>query len=303
MQLRAEAIVSRLGLATKEITPVQKGWSSDQKFRVQAYSGPDALLRIRAGGSVDAHRLEYEFIQALYDRGLAVPRPRAFGMLGDTEGSYQLLDWVEGTDLEEALPALPPEAQYALGQQAGRLLRGIHHTPPIPGAPPPKDEKARALSKTARFEEMGLDLPGAKQTADFIRSHTHWLGATPMVSRHGDFHPGNLIYSHSGGLIAIDFNRWDIGEAAEEFYKLQIFTTETSLPFARGQLDGYFDGPPDTAFWQSLSVHVAIAALHSICWAVPFGPEEVAGMVRRFEQAYADYEGFTRVVPRWYEAS
>ncbi len=281
---------------------VEKGWSKEHKFRLVLDGGEQLLLRVRDGAQAENHRREFDFVRGLSQRGLPVPRPRGFGAAPGGEYSYMLLDWVEGGDLAEALPGMPGEQQYRLGLQAGRILRSIHQAPAPEGTPTAGSMKGKALHKTRRFEEAGLHIPCGEEMVRFVRDHVDRLDLEAPVTQHGDFHPGNLIYTPGGGIAVIDFNRWGVGDPVEEFYKLQSFTIENSVPFARGQVDGYFAGVVPRWFWEGLAVHVAVSSLYSILWAAPFGPLEVEGMVRRCARAYRDYNGFQAVVPRWYEA-
>jgi len=132
--------------------------------------------------------------------------------------------------------------------------------------------KSRALNKLRRFEEARLDIGNSHAAGDFAREHLHWLDANPPVCQHGDFHPGNLVYTPQGHIAVIDFKRWDAGDPVEEFIKLQSFTIQSCVPFARRQLDGYIGGPPDIAFWRGLAVQAAVSTLYAIRWGVPFGP-------------------------------
>ena len=122
----------------------------------------------------------------------------------------------------------------------------------------------------------------------------------PPVYLHGDFHPGNLIYMPEGKIGVIDFNRWEVGDPYEEFYKLESFGREVSIPYCVGQIDSYFHDCVPADFWKTLAVYVAHASLYSIKWAEKFGQNEIDGMVRRCRAAFEDYDGFTAVIPKWY---
>nr|WP_298678198.1 hypothetical protein [uncultured Treponema sp.] len=50
----------------------------------------------------------------------------------------------------------------------------------------------------------------------------------------------------------------------EEFYKLESFGTEVSIPYCKGQIDSYFDNAVPQNFWEALAVYSAHAALFSI---------------------------------------
>lgn len=282
------------------VTRVKKGWSKELKYRISTGSDQRFLLRLRPGGQLASHQQEFDFIRQLSGAGIPVPRPHLVGEADGGQSTYMLLDWLEGQDLQSALPGLDESRQYSLGLEAGRILRRIHQSPRLAAAPPLRLIRQKSLEKISKFEAAGLDVPGSEAMARFVRGHIGWLDEGALVCQHGDFHPGNLILAPDGSLGVIDFNRWDIGDPAEEFYKLQSFTIEASQAFAVGQLHGYFEGEPDLAFWQSLAVHVAVSSLYSIRWALPFGPEEVAGMKARCLRAMADYAGFTRLVPAWY---
>ncbi|HPR95790.1 MAG TPA: phosphotransferase, partial [Thermotogota bacterium] len=118
--------------------------------------------------------------------------------------------------------------------------------------------------------------------------------------KHGDFHMGNLLYTPSGNIGVIDFQRSGCGDCLEEFYKLQHFDVQLSIPFSIGYLKGYFNGEPSEAFWKINSVYVAHTSLYSMIWAIPFGEREVLEMRERAFKNIDDFDGFTRVVPKWY---
>lgn len=279
---------------------VRKGWSRELKFRIETQGRQRFLLRVRPGGDILNHQDEFDFVLRLHMAGIHVPRAHVLGLTERGKSTFMLLDWLEGRELSAVLPRLPEEAQYSLGLEAGQVLRAIHLTPRRPDRIREKDVRHRALDKVRKFEEAGLKAEGSARAAAFVRGHLDWLGTLPPVCQHGDFHPGNLVLAPDGHLGVIDFNRWDIGDPAEEFIKLQSFTIEASLPFALGQLHAYFDGDPDQAFWRSLAVHNAVTALYAIRWAAPFGEAEVEGMRRRYRRAMEDYRGFNDIVPAWY---
>ncbi len=284
----------------RSVESVNKGWSSDKKFRVETGTGERLLLRLSDAAQYGAKRREYAIIAKYAALGFDMSRPVDFGTCA--EGVYMLLSWVEGRDLEAVLPELSESEQYRLGRAAGDILRRIHALP-VDGRDLPTDTKrAKKLRQLDRYEASGVRVSGDGPAIRFVREHIDRIWQEPPVYQHGDFHPGNLIYRPDGALGVIDFNRWEVGDPWEEFYKLQSFARETSVPYCVGQIDAYFgdDVPPD--FWDTLAVYVAHASLFSIAWAEPFGAADVAGMTRRCRVAMADYDGFTRSIPKWYEA-
>ncbi len=51
-----------------------------------------------------------------------------------------------------------------------------------------------------------------------------------------------MIVDKNGEISIIDFNRWGYADPFEEFNRLMVFTREKSIPFAKEQIYGYFDG-------------------------------------------------------------
>ncbi len=55
------------------------------------------------------------------------------------------------------------------------------------------------------------------------------------------YEESNVRIPNDDSIGVIDFNRWEVGDPYEEFYKLQSFGTEHSIPYCIGQIDAYFD--------------------------------------------------------------
>ena len=98
----------------------------------------------------------------------------------------------------------------------------------------------------------------------------------------------------------IDFNRWEIGDPYEEFYKLESFGVEVSIPYCVGQINAYFNEEIPLEFWETLAVYVAHASLFSIKWAEKFGQADVDGMIERCQRAFEHYDDFRVMIPKWY---
>ncbi len=285
--------------------PVLKGWSSDRKFYVENQAGSRLLLRLSAGHTLHRKQQEYEAIQRFNGLGFPMSRAVDFGIYGEGEGGeqcvYMLLTWVDGVPLEERLPGLPPEEQYRLGAEAGRILKQMHTIPVEEELPHwEADMQSTILSRIKEYENCPYRLEGDQQVIAFVRQNIGLIHNVEKVYHHGDFHVGNLIYTPEGKIGVIDFNRWDIGDYAEEFYKLQIFDRERSIPFAAGKLEGYFGGPPPEAFWKRQALYVAYTSLYSIKWSIPYGAADVQDMMARCRLALSDYDHFRRTVPGWY---
>ncbi len=212
-----------------------------------------------------------------------------------------LLTWVDGHDLELALPQLDQCEQYRLGREAGKILRRIHSIQIPPDEFPKETKIPKKILQLGKYIESEHRIQDNETAIQFINQNIHKIWSKPPVYQHGDFHPGNLILTPENKIGVIDFNRWEIGDPYEEFYKLESFGTDVSTLYCIGQIDAYFDDDVPGDFWNILAVYVAHAALYSIKWAERFGQTEIENMVRICKKSFEHYNNFENSVPNWYQ--
>ena len=282
---------------------IAKGWSSDEKYKIVTNNGQALLLRISDVSAYESKKKEFEIVQKYSKLGFPMSSPVDFGICNDGKNCYMLLTFVEGVDLEEALPTLSEKEQYLLGREAGKILRQIHSIPIDKRDIPGETKQKKKLWQLSRYEEAThLRVENDETAIEFVKNNIDLIWKQSPVYQHGDFHPGNLIYMNDGKIGVIDFNRWEVGDPYEEFYKLESFGTEVSIPYSIGQIDAYFDDDIPNDFWGALAVYCAWAALYSIKWAEQFGQKDIDGMVERCHRAFENYDGFNLIVPKWYNA-
>ena len=290
------------GFSTWEsVELLSKGWSTDKKYIVNTKTGEKLLLRIADAEVFEQKQKEYDIICKYIKLGFEMSKPVAFGLCDNGKLTYMLLTWVEGEDLKDALPKLSEEEQYELGRSAGRILRQIHSIPVEAEDVPAQTKKEKKLWQLERYEQSSVRIANDETAVQYVKDNMDKLWLEQPVYMHGDFHPGNLILTPQKTLGVIDFNRWEVGDPYEEFYKLESFGVEVSVPYCIGQIDAYFNDKVPIRFWETLAVYVAHASLFSIKWAEKFGQKDIDGMVRRCRLAMEHYDGFTKVVPGWYE--
>jgi serine/threonine-protein kinase len=282
------------------IEPVEKGWSKDRKYYAVSQSGEELLVRLSMAEEADDKKREISVMEQIAAVGVIMSRPRYHGLNGDA--FYAVYSWVRGESLEDALPTLSEAEQYALGIKAGRVLKTMHTVDAPADREPWGSRMRRKIGiHQSRYDDSGIYIPGQEHAKAYIEANLHLLEGRPQVLQHGDFHPGNLILTPDHEIGVIDFNRWDYGDPWEEFYKAAYFSREVSIPFTRGQIEGYFDGPPPELFYRLLALYLADIILFSAVWATQFGDKEVQGMKDRAQVILADYDNFTRFVPGWVE--
>ncbi|KAF1299312.1 hypothetical protein BAU15_01305 [Enterococcus sp. JM4C] len=288
------------------VVPIEKGWSSDKKFRIQTEEG-EYLLRQFEKDQLEKKRKEFEVLQLVAQLDLNTPAPICCEEIPNSSRAYLLHTYVEGNDLSEYLPQASLSEQYLLGQEAGQALTKIHQVP-IPSVLSTTDsttvfrelytKKKRQLQA---YVDSAFELAGQDGMITYVQQQLERVPNRPACLLHGDFHVGNFVYQENQPLGIIDFDRWDIGDAYEEFYKIQLFSREVSPAFARGQMDGYFSNQVPQAFWEAQKLYTMHAALYSIIWALPYGEKDVTGMIDRFQQMSEDYTQGTQLIPKWYQ--
>lgn len=282
----------------KRLEPIEKGWSSDKKYRAEDSGGAVYLLRITPAGK-DANRREmFEMTERVAALGIPMSRPLHFGTCA--EGTYSVYEWIDGEDLETVLADLPDVEQYRYGVEAGQILRKIHSIP-APEDVPDWGERfgAKASRKIEIFRECPIKFDGGEAIIAYLEENRGLLENRPQCYQHGDYHVGNMMLDRAGNLQIIDFDRYDFGDPWEEFNRIP-WCVQASPYFATGLVNGYFDGPPPMEFWKLLAFYVGSNQLSSVSWAIPFGQGEIDTMMRQAKEVLDWYAGMTRVVPSWY---
>lgn len=291
--------------------PILKGWSADRKYRIHTHDGRSLLLRLSESSSADAKKAEFERVSQARALGIPMSSPIDFDLCagsGDRGGPdgqpfvYSLLSWIEGEDAQDILPRLSDDEAYRLGRKAGEWLHLMHTLPaPAGTASPAAAARAEIKRKQGKYESCGYRLPFDRELIKQIKSRLPLLENVSPAFRQGDYHPGNMILAPDGSLHIIDFNRSDYGDPYRDFNRLVTFTSRISLPFAKGQLDGYLQsGPHPPDFFGRLSLYCALECLYAIVWAAPFGEPEISDTLKRSRQIWTDFDGFKQNVPIWY---
>lgn len=282
------------------IEKINRGWSDDVKYYIETYDNQKLLLRVSNIEKYEAKKKEYEVIQRYAELGFIMSQPLSFGVCNHKQNTYMLLTWIEGEDLELALPKLDSEQQYLLGREAGSILKKIHSLKVPEDEIPSITKIPKKRRQIQSYIESKVRIADDEEVIKFINENLDKLWSKPPVYQHGDFHPGNLILTPEGKIGVIDFNRWEIGDPYEEFYKLESFGTDFSIPYCRGQIDSYFKDQVPEDFWEILAIYVAHASLYSIKWAEKFGQDDIDHMIGICKKSLLHYDNFKKYIPSWY---
>lgn len=288
----------------RRIETVSGGWSDDRKYKILDDRGEYLLLRTADISRYERKREEFLWLQKVAATGAAMPRVLDFGVCNDAREVYLLLSWCEGTELRGCIGNFGPEDCYRLGVEAGGILRKIHEV----AAPPDiEDCKVRMLEvfhrKMHAFHHSGMKVENGEVFLNFMDRSFHLLAGVPQTFLHGDFHTGNLVLGSKGNLSVIDFDRFEIGDPICDFARAAVFSRLGSTDFARGQIDGYFEGGIPDYFFPRFAFHTAFDSFFSLLWASRHGEHEVNETRMRIGTVYSDFAGFTQCIPGWYRGN
>ena len=281
-------------------TPIEKGWSGDQKYCAVTADGTKYLLRISSIDRLERKRREYEKMSEVAQLGIPMCLPVEFGT--SEEGAYSIQSWIDGEDAEELVMSMDEEKQYRYGLDAGRILAKIHTVPaPVDALSWDTRFNAKIDRKIAMYENCELKYEsGSDAFLSYLAENRYLLRGRPQSYQHGDYHIGNMMIDQDGVLTVVDFDRDDFGDPWEEFNRI-VWCAQAAPAFASGMIDGYFDGKVPMEFWKLLALYISSNTLSSLPWAISFGEREVQVMKKQAAQVLEWYDGMKNVVPTWYK--
>lgn len=279
-------------------TPIEKGWSGDRKYRIVTVDGGTYLLRLSGLDRLERKKREFEKMKEVAALGISMCLPIEFGTC--EEGVYSIQSWINGEDAEGAIMAMEETQQYRYGLDAGQVLAKIHTIPAPINAPDWESRfNAKIDRKIAMYENCELKYENGGVFLRYLFENRHLLANRPQSYQHGDYHIGNMMIDRNDKLTIIDFDRDDFGDPWEEFNRI-VWCAQTAPAFARGMVDGYFDGEVPMEFWKLLALYISSNTLSSLPWAVPFGEPEIQIMRTQAAQILEWYDSMNNVIPSWY---
>ncbi len=280
-------------------TPIDKGWSGDQKYRAVTRDGSVYLLRVASPERAERKKREFAQMQRVAALGIPMCKPIEFGTCD--EGVYALQSFIEGYDAEQHIPTLPAQMQYDYGCEAGKILARIHTLPAPDGVPEWEGRfNAKIDRKIAMYRDCPLKYDVDQPFLDYIAQNRHLLCGRPQTYQHGDYHIGNMMVDTDGRLVIIDFDRDDYGDPWEEFNRI-VWCAQATPMFASGMVDGYFGGNVPMDFWRLLALYISSNTLSSLPWAIPFGEHEITTMKNQAAEVLSWYDNMQNPVPTWYK--
>ncbi|QNR21241.1 phosphotransferase [Exiguobacterium sp. Helios] len=274
-------------------------YSASPKYTARDESGL-SILHTAPLTSFRQKEREFEILRQLKQDGLPVPEPLDLNQLPEGSVCYSRYRFLTGSTIQDCVP-LGRAGEYRLGQETGRLLNQIHRYEGPLATKWAVRCRAKHNRYVALYQQEALPLTGDQAILSFIEQNIGWIADRPNRLQHDDVHLANLITDGEHLVGIIDFSNHDSGDPWHDFVKMGLFQVENSIPFAVGQVNGYFEGNVPKQFWNVYSVYLAMACFSSIVWTSRHAPEEMEQMRGRLEHVLSDHQRFERVIPEWYE--
>ena len=280
----------------------ETGWSMQHTFKVTDRHGQAFILKVDDISLTGERRAEFDNFERMLSLGINVSKPVSFGVCNGGRSVYMLMGWIDGVAVEDVIKNYDGKTQYDLGVKSGKILRRIHDNSPVDSGISWASRFGSHIDNTvSAYYNTKITICCEKAILDYIGKHRHLLAERPQVTTHGDFHVGNLIIMPDGEIGIIDGEICNHSDAWEEFGGI-VWAARLSGRFAKGQVDGYFDGHVPEGFFKLLALYIGVYALGHVVRAVKHGTDEDA---IRDIMANTDFMGamfcdFTIHIPSWY---
>ena len=302
----AEAVVSSTPefSATERIERLDDGFSTHEKFLLIEGDAPRYILRFSDIGQLDRRQGEFEVLRRLAGQGVSSsPVPVCFGITDDGSACYTGTGYFRGEDAEAVLPRLSVQEQLDLGRAAGAELRKFHRLTP-------DREVAEWRAKHLRFYDLGVkaaaaagvSVPDEQLVASYVQDHNEIVARASIGLMHNDLVPKNVIVDGRTLAGIIDFEWWDWGDPIHDFHKLAWFTPQVSVPFARGQIQGYCSSWEIPAgFWQRYNLHVAMSLHRMLAYIAKANPAYLPDWLARARSIVETHDLRDGGPPTWFK--
>ena len=280
--------------------PIHKGWSGDRKYYLETKDGERFLLRVSDISSYETKQHEFEIMKKMSAAGIKMSLPISFGICEEGKSVYLLLSWCDGEEAKEALYHLSDAEQYVFGRKAANVLKQMEA---IDYKPPSQEWSQTYQGRVAHYIELyrrcGYTFDGDDVIISFLRTQRHCIGERPTALMHEDFQTDNMVISSDGELYMIDFQM--CGETDPYLVMTGAGVSAMySVPFAMGQIDGYFGKTVPEDFWQKYRYYMLAEMLQAFTVGVKM-EEEREETLHMFDNEIKRIKYQGSPIPMWYQ--
>lgn len=283
-----------------KVEPIRKGWSGDKKYYVETKDGEQLLLRISDISAYEEKRHEFDIMKKMSVAGIKMSLPISFGVCENGNNVYQLLTWCAGTEAKKALYTLSEEEQYAFGQNAASILKQMETIDYKPAS----SEWTNAYRERVEYyielyRKCGYTFEGDNLIIDYLQTELACIGERPTALLHQDFQTDNMVISPDGELYTIDFQMCGVVDPYLVLTGAGV-SAMYSIPFAIGQMDGYFGKAVPEDFWEKYNYYMIAEMLYAFTVGVHM-EEEREETLHMFDDEVERIKNNGSLIPAWYK--
>ncbi len=282
------------------VEPIHKGWSGDKKYYVETKDGERLLLRVSDISSYEAKQLAFDRMKKMSAAGIKMSLPLSFGVCENGKSVYLLLSWCDGEEAKEALYHLSEAEQYAFGQKAADILKQMETIDEKPASLEwSKIYQERVAHSIGLYRKCGYAFDGDDVIISYLQTRQHCIGERPTALMHEDFQTDNMVISPDGELYIIDFQMCGVADPYHVMTGVGV-SARYSIPFAMGQMDGYFGKTVPEEFWEKYTYYMLAEMLYAFTVGVKM-EEEREETLHMFDDEVNRIRYHGSHIPAWYQ--
>ncbi|MCM1043591.1 MAG: aminoglycoside phosphotransferase family protein [Corallococcus sp.] len=232
--------------------------------------------------------------------GVKMSMPIDFGLCNGGKSVYQILTWIDGQEAKDALYNFNIDEQYAFGQKAASILKQMEKVDYKPVSVEwSKIYRQRVLHYIELYRKCGYIFENDELIFSFLRTGLRCIGERPTALMHCDFQKDNMIISPDGELYIIDFQMCDVADPYLVLTGAGV-SAMYSIPFAMGQIDGYFGKTVPIDFWEKYNYYMIAEMLYAFTVGVHIDEEREASL-HMFDNEIDRIIRNETFIPSWYQ--
>lgn len=284
------------------VEPIHKGWSNDKKYYVETKSGEKLLLRVSDISAYEEKKHEFEQMKRISSAGINMSKPIDYGVCNGNKSVYQLLTWCDGKEAKEALISLNDSEQYAFGLNAADILKRMETVDCNPASSEwAKSYHERVEHYVELYHKCGYTFNGDEIIISYLQEHRNCIGERPTALMHEDFQTDNMVISPDGKLYIIDFQMCGVTDPYLVMTGAGV-SAMYSIPFAIGQIDGYFGKTVPEDFWEKYHYYMLAEMLYAFTVGVKI-EEEREETLHMFDDETQRIKHHGSHIPIWYQTN
>jgi len=282
------------------VEPIHKGWSGDKKYYVETKDGERLLLRISDISSYEEKQSEFDIMIKMSAAKIKMSLPISFGVCENGKSVYQLLSWCDGTEAKEALYDLTEDEQYAFGQKAASVVKQMETIDYKPASEEwAKSYRERVERYIELYRNCAYTFEDDELIVSYLQTHLSCIGERPTALMHMDFQTDNMVISPDGELYTIDFQMCGIADPYLVLTGAGV-SAMYSVPFAMGQIEGYFGKDVPEDFWEKYNHYMLSEMLYAFTVGVHM-EEEREETLHMFDDEVERIKNNGSPIPAWYQ--